>query len=332
MLNLTPDNAVEYFLDNILVNMTESPPPNVSTTTADLVTALSDALSRIQVTSTASDLESLTKIEDLPQFLPADPEFWFTTLESQFSLRGIKRDDIKFSCIVARPPRELCLYIKAENADQTPLAPNQTRYQRFKERVNRAFKVSEDAKLKQLIRSQPMLADKPSQMLVQLQNLAGTSATPALLRNVFLEQMPENIRPILAATQIQDVNKLAEIADSIIENISPHKYVNAVSDNEPSDIKALFELQKQQVAVQLSQDTLIKSMAETLKTLSAQVEKLQKFRSRSRSRPKNVFADKNQSSDNVDFCRYHNRYGRLAHRCEHPCAFNFSSKNVEGHQ
>lgn len=312
--------------------MPDSPPPNVSTSTIDLASALSEALNRIQLAGPTSALEALTKIEDLPQFLPADPEFWFTTLESQFSLRGIKNDDIKFSCIVARPPRELCLYIKAENADQTPLAPNQSRYQRFKDRVHRAFKVSEDAKLKQLIKSQPILADKPSQMLVQLQNLAGSSATPALLRNVFLEQMPENIRPILASTQIHDVNKLAEIADSIIENISPHKYVNANSEGEISDLKTLFSLQKQQVELQLSQDAIIKSMAESLKTLTAQVEKLRRFRPRSRSRPRSVFADKSQLQENMDYCKYHNRYGRLAHRCEHPCAYSYSQKNGEGHQ
>lgn len=299
---------------------------------ADIAVALSEALGKINLGNTAN-VDALVKIEELPLFYSADPEFWFMTLESQFSLRGIKSDEIKFKCIVARPPKELCLYIKAENADITPLEANQTRYQRFKERVIRAFRISEDAKLKQLIRAQPIAADKPSQILVQLQSLAGSAATPAFIRNVFLEQLPDNVRPILAATQIQDVNKLAEIADSIVENTSSQKFVCAVSESEAPDWKTLFELQKRQLTAQLNQDKLIESMSETLKTLVNQVEKLQRFRSRSRSRPRSssVFKKQNQEGVNIDYCRFHNKFGEAAYRCEHPCAYQHLQKNADNH-
>lgn len=59
--------------------------------------------------------------------------------------------------------------------------------------------------------------EKPSNFLQRLRNLASKQCTDAVLRTLFLEQLQNNVRGIIAISKITDLSKLALQADKIIE-------------------------------------------------------------------------------------------------------------------
>ncbi|XP_024875525.1 uncharacterized protein LOC112456938 [Temnothorax curvispinosus] len=71
-----------------------------------------------------------------------------------------------------------------------------------------------------------MLGDqKPSHLLNHMNNLNNGQCSPAVLRSLFIEQLPVSHKAILAAINEQDLHKLAKIADRISETNNPNTSV-----------------------------------------------------------------------------------------------------------
>ncbi|XP_018327740.1 uncharacterized protein LOC108738705 [Agrilus planipennis] len=72
--------------------------------------------------------------------------------------------------------------------------------------------------MKKLLRGQPMGDTKPSVYIQKMRSLAGGRCDDAILRPLFLEQLPEQVQSILAVSKNTD---LSEIADRIMGTIRP---------------------------------------------------------------------------------------------------------------
>ena len=75
--------------------------------------------------------------------------------------------------------------------------------------------VSAVARLRKLLKGEVLAEGKPSVLLTRLRDLNDGNCNEAILRSVFLEQLPAQIRGILVATNVTSLQELAVIADQI---------------------------------------------------------------------------------------------------------------------
>jgi hypothetical protein len=173
-----------------------------------------------------------------------------------------------------------------------------------------------------------MLADqqlgdrKPSAALRQLQRLAPNN--PDIVRFRFIEMMPQGVQLILASLSELSVEKLAETADKLVDQIAPVPSTGAVASiNAPAALPD---------PVRVLQDATT-FLSNQMSTLCAKVEAISSTFGRSRSRSTSPqFRSRAFSRERFDesgqYCWYHFTFGRQAKKCHgSPCLMFVPAKH-----
>ena len=149
----------------------------------------------------------------LPTFWTSQPEVWFTQAEAQFHIRGITADTTKYYYVVAALDQPTAGRLL--DALQSPPAEN--KYEHIKEQLLRTFGLTRrDRAAKLLDMANLGLGDrKPSAILSDMRSLASGHTTCMLFEEVFLRQLPDDIRMQLAQQDFSDLNVVAERADAL---------------------------------------------------------------------------------------------------------------------
>ena len=105
-------------------------------------------------------------------------------------------------------------------------------YTQIKMRPIASFSISAETRLRRLLRGEVISDGKPSFLLTSLRALNDGSCTDTIIKNVFLEQMPSHIRAILAMSNVEDLQKLANLADKVSEALQPTIYQIAATSSE----------------------------------------------------------------------------------------------------
>lgn len=232
---------------------------------------------------------------------------WFAQAEAQFALANVVQDQTKFYHIVAKVDQSILCHI----SDLVANPPATDKYLTVKTRLIKRFEVSPQGKLEQLLGSCDMGDLRPTHMLAKMQELAtGLNVNEDLLKMLFLQRMPGNVKAILAISD-GSLAKLAEMADKMIES-SPN--VSVVSTN--SQLQQVAAASKHPVSP--SQNDL----QEQIDFLSAEIRRL-RTRSASRSRSASRL---DRLSNAAEICWYHRKFGKNANTCRQPCQFS-DSKN-----
>lgn len=252
------------------------------------------------------------RVPKIPPFWSNDPETWFISVEASFQVARITDDVTKFHTVLANADIAVLSHIK----DLIRNPPSEGKYDALKQRLLGAFETSQDARLRQLLKGQVLGDKKPSHFLQELKNLAGDQCSNNILKTLFVEQLPESYRGILATIEEPDLNKFAAIADKIADSMtlsrsvasmsnSTHEFGNSDSfhsrGGEPFDEK-------------------------TINLLATKVANKLKFgKSRSRSQSGNRFkrsSPKHDKPRNFNTrCYYHQRFGVKARKCQQPCSW-----------
>jgi len=232
-----------------------------------------------------------------PPFCKQNPRLWFAQVEMAFLTNGITTDVNKF--------RFVALHLSGDVLDAvsdiilTP--PTEGKYEVLKRRIVATYDEGDERRLRRLLRP--------------------------ILRTLFLEQLPDQVRAILVASDTQDLTRLAEMADRAVDAVRPTS-VNAVAIL--NETRSNIESQDKSNDLQFS-----------IHALQLQVEALTKQfnwefrprRGRSRSRgpgPRGrspVPANKDRNSNLP--CYYHKRFGSDARNCQAPCGWPKSQTNPE---
>lgn len=173
---------------------------------------------------------SAVKITKLPEFTTGEPEMWFDQVDALFDVNGITTDKSRFQHVFAYGSAAILPYVHAVNKDVTPLGANETKYGRLRKRVIQGFAESEEARLRNLFSSDSGFSGRPTQLLMHLKIKAGVNFSEKAIKSIFLDKMPESV---LVSLDGQDIEKLAETADRIIE-IAPNNNNNACTINKVS--------------------------------------------------------------------------------------------------
>ena len=145
----------------------------------------------------------------LPPFWTNAAKVWFRQTEAQFQLRQVVTDATKYYYVVSALDQDTASRI----ADVLDDPPQNNMYQTIKDRLVGAFDITESQRAAQLLHMGGLGDRKPSQLLDEMLTLAGGHRDCFLFKQIFLEQMPDDIRIMLADEDFGDVRKLASKAD-----------------------------------------------------------------------------------------------------------------------
>lgn len=106
-----------------------------------------------------------------PVFWKTKPKLWFIQLEAQFEVSGISQDQTKYNIVISALDEYILEYI--EDILNNP--PNERKYEIFKSALLTRLTDSEELKIKKLLGDLELGDRRPSELLRQMQNLAGTS-------------------------------------------------------------------------------------------------------------------------------------------------------------
>ncbi|XP_016840340.1 uncharacterized protein LOC107981014 [Nasonia vitripennis] len=220
----------------------------------------------------------------LPAFIRADPGMWFNQVEASFRYAHIMVEGTKADCIIEALDQEAMTAIR-DIALIEPQPPDV--YVQIKNRLITAFSASTESKFRKLPKGLVLNDGKPSLILNRLRSLDdGAKCDDAIIKSVFLEQLQHNHRVIIVASDISDLNKLATLADKIVENSPSEARLSAVNVN--SDISSLA--------------SEVKRLADSFEKFSTRVGNLESsfkaFKGRSRSK----------SRDSSGLCLAHRKY------------------------
>ncbi|XP_064470016.1 uncharacterized protein LOC135384759 [Ornithodoros turicata] len=251
----------------------------------------------------------------IPPFWPADPILWFANIEAQFILRGVTTQLTKFYHVVgALGPNEA-----AEVRDIITVPPADHPYDALKTALTRRTTASEQERLRQLLTAEVLGDRRPSQLLRRMQQLLGDRASAlddSILRELFLQRLPNTVRMILTTSTAVSLEALAEMADKIMDIAPPT--ISAVS-SQPHAVSPLsatptmsdFQILRDEVA-------RLTDMVSTLRFNRRSTTP----RHRSPRRSSRRRSPSNRSpSPNPGECWYHQTFGASARNCRPPCTY-----------
>ena len=102
--------------------------------------------------------------------------------------------------------------------------PAERPYDTLREQLTKRTAASEQRKFQQLFTTEELGDRKPTQLLCRMQQLLGDRpgiTDGAFLRELFLQRLPSNVRMVLASTPDASLEKVAELADKIMEVATP---------------------------------------------------------------------------------------------------------------
>lgn len=255
------------------------------------------------------EIQAITAKITLPEFWPQNIRVWFTQVEAQFLISGIRSDATKFNLLLTQLKPNVLTHVASiiENP------PAQDKYTALKNRIIHVFADSEQHRIKTLLSGLQLGDRRPSHLLAEQQQIGGQLITVQMLKSLWINQLPSHIQAVVAAAP-GSLNDLADIADKIWDIIPENHHVSAIQEKTRDDPSST-------------------SLEDRLKELTLQVNALHSTRSRrdqSRDRYRRRSSPRSRSrSQDPDLCWYHSEFGQRAHKCAPNCKFFKKNKNSE---
>lgn len=238
----------------------------------------------------------------LPPFWPDKPAVWFAQVEAQFQIAGIVSDTTMYNYVVGQIDHKLAGEV--EDIITRPIQSGQ-KYETLKTELIKRLSMSEEQKVRQLLTDEELGDRKPSQFLRHLKSLAGASLSDQnILRQLWMRRLPQNIQVILASQPELSLDKLADLADKILELTGRPTAVYATTSAPAPDVL----------------QTLVLKVEELTQRLNSLNTNTNGNRNRSRSRNSNGQSSRGASpAAGRRLCWYHRRFGKRGAKCIAPC-------------
>mgnify|MGYP006956422324 CR=1 FL=1 len=260
----------------------------------------------------------------LPPFWRGDPQIWFAQAEAQFSTRQITQEPTKYAHVISVLQPEIAQEIR----DILLNPPATTPYTILKEQLILRTTASEQRRVQMLLTEEELGDRKPSQLLRRMEQLVGEQTIDkGILKQLFLQRLPPNVRLILASTSdTLALSDLAELADRIIEVHIPtvgvvSQGVTATPGAAPiAAPAAAAAMPASFYDTDLREE--VRKLTKAVRDLQMQAERDRRNyrRSRSKSPQRSRGVSPNNTTPASDLCWYHERWGNKATRCRPPCS------------
>lgn len=239
----------------------------------------------------------------IPPFWRENPALWFGQVEAAFALFNVTADATRFRHVITQLDSQTLPAI----GDIILNPPAADKYLAIKNRIMSSYAETSESKLRKLLRGIDPTNDKPTLLLQRIRHLADGQVGDALLRTLFLEQLPEYVRGVLVISGDLDLSALARQADKVME--ATQSSVSAV--HQPINSKEV-------AAVTRERDT---SFSDLTNAVAALTEEIKRMKADTRSRSRSSSRHRMASSENKsDVCYYHAKFGDDARQCRQPCS------------
>lgn len=229
--------------------------------------------------------------QKLPAFYTSDPETWFLQADAIFAADRITSQATRFNRTFGQLPQ----HVVAQVVDLAE-TPGNAPYDTLRSRLVSIYGASRSQKIQQTLDGVQLGDQRPSQLLRLIRNRMGPSTSEELLRVLWTRALPTRMRTVIAAWEDEELEKIAKIADRMIE-VPNEQVISSVHEDLP---KTIQNMQKQ------------------LQILTTKLDSLQQTGNAERRtpnrRPQVYYRDENN-----DICFYHRNYGRFARNCQQPC-------------
>lgn len=241
----------------------------------------------------------------LPSFWKENPDLWFANVESQFRTHKISQEQTMYDYVLQSLDQTIIPYV-ADLIKNPPANP----YIELKSRIITAFCETDEHRLRKLLSGMQIGDQKPSLFLQTMRNQAGNQTNDAVLKSLFMDQLPEQVRGILVMSNETNLDKIAAQADKIVETIRPTS-ISAVTShsNATSEISPIDRLAQQIDELNKKFENFSRG-----RTRERQNNFQPRGTSRSPSRGRNF-------NPRGKFCFYHHRFGNKATKCQEPCSW-----------
>ncbi|KAJ8362443.1 hypothetical protein AAFF_G00373950 [Aldrovandia affinis] len=150
----------------------------------------------------------------LPEFWQEHAAVWFAQAEAQFALRGITQEDTKYFYVVAALNSSTASRVLSLLQDP----PEADKYLALKQLLLETFELSEPERARKLL-TLPGLGDSiPSELMDRMLTLLGNHQPCFIFRELFMQQMPSQVRAALAGSPVKDLRALAREADKVLNS------------------------------------------------------------------------------------------------------------------
>lgn len=248
----------------------------------------------------------------LPPFWPDEPAVWFAQVEGHFLLSRISDDKTKFYYIVSQLEHRYAAEVK----DIIIAPPPGCSYDTLKAELIKRLSQSREKEVKQLLTHEELGDRRPSQFLRHLRHLAGSKIPDEFLKTIWTSRLPAHVQTAIASQPSSDLNSLADLADAVIDIVSPTPHVAATSSAARSPLEV---------------------MARQIAELTKKVESLTMEGRRSRQPTRGSQRDHSRNRSNTrsqsnyrrfPTCWYHSKFGTKATKCQRPC--DYKAENQQG--
>lgn len=269
----------------------------------------------IKAQAQETELAAISLHSRLPAFWREDVGLWFGQVESVIASAKLT-DEQKYHLVVSVLDRTDLKQI----SDILRRPPETNKYATLKKRLISVYEESETSQLQKLLSGLELGDMKPTQLLRKMRDLGESMIPDDALKVLWMNQLPQQIRAVLAVNSESTLDILATMADKMWEQ-TEHRFVAAVSSPRTSEPSQLDALTKQVEKLSLEIAELRGRAAHRYRRPFHR-----RHRSHSRSRQgsrsrNNSTTRKQRTQDDPDWeCRFHYRFGDKAKRCESPCS------------
>lgn len=260
-----------------------------------------------------AQLASINVTDRIPQFWTDMPRLWFAQFESAMEPQK-QGDAAKFHLVISRLTRDALQQV----SDLIFKPPTDNKYGALKQRLLTAYEESAERQFQKLVGEMDLGSQRPSHLLRRMSELAQNTEVPTeALQRLWISRLPGPLKAVLSVCQDQKAEKLAEMADKIMENLNSAEVatVSSTAATATTDMA-----------------TVISGFTTELQELRREVNEI---RGRSRGRGNHGNRRRTQSRSRGPrrtpespnwLCSYHYAYGTEARRCTKPCNWKENSR------
>lgn len=163
----------------------------------------------------------------LPTFWTLQPHVWFTQAEAQFHLRNITQDSTKYYHVISALDHS----IASRLLDVISHPPETNKYEDLKQKLLSTFSLSRRDRANRLLHFRSSGDSKPSEIMDEILSLLDGHKPCLLAEQIFLEQLPEDIRMQISEDDFKDPRAVALRADILwtVKQQSPMQTVNKIA-------------------------------------------------------------------------------------------------------
>lgn len=287
----------------------------------DLLKELTQKISEMTIPNTGASVSAVSL--KLPDFWTRSPEVWFAKVEAQFNTKQITSDQTKYDYVISA--LDVSVAEEVQNILLNP--PAEDKFVKLKEALLATFGKSQSERDAELLSLNGLGDRRPTALLRKIENLNNDPKT--LKRALFLANLPPTMRPILAAQNIPEMDKLAEAADRIWEVNHGQVLTNISSVNSPDLLGASNEAQPdvEVDAMQHASPFAFKGQRGFRKTTYRYQNDRRQNRPAVSQSPKqqttnNASSHNPSSGTQAHICHFHRKFGMKAFKCEGNCTFS----------